>query len=305
MGRLAGELVSDGEAMQETVMSKICILTPDPDYEENWQPMADQFRAVFGNALAFRPWTQAAAPGADPLGIFDLVLPLLAWGYQRQPATWYHALDTWEAQGVRFANIVPLLRWNTDKDYLFTLAAKGVQIVPTVLVDALSADTLADARARLGTGRVVIKPAISGGADGTYVLGLQDPIPFDVLERSMLIQPMMPAIVDEGEYSLFYFGGTLSHAILKKPAAGDFRVQEQFGGRETAVDAPAPARHLAEAALAAAPFAPLYARVDMVRDAAGHFCLMELELIEPALFLSFAADAGQAFAKAVTNALTA
>jgi hypothetical protein len=152
---------------------------------------------------------------------------------------------------------------------------------------------------------VVIKPAISAGAEGTFVLGAEDAIPFDVLERAMLIQPLMRAIQDEGEFSLFYFGGQLSHAILKTPASGDFRVQEQFGGREVAVEAPAPARALAQAVLDAAPIAPLYARVDMVRDSAGQFCLMELEAIEPALFLNFASDKGATFANAVRAQLTA
>jgi len=188
---------------------------------------------------------------------------------------------------------------------LFDLAAKGVQIVPTISSDALCAADIAKARQHFASSKLIIKPAISAGADGTYALGEEDAIPFDVLERTMLMQPMMPAIAEEGEYSLFYFGGTFSHAILKKPAPGDFRVQEQFGGRETAVLAPAPARRLAEAALAGTPAPAAYARVDMVRDDQGQFCLMELELIEPALFLSFAEDGGAAFAKMVAQSLPA
>lgn len=281
-------------------MSRICILTPRPDYEENWQPYADQYRALFGDELAFRPWTDAG-----DLRDFDLVLPLLAWGYQRHPEDWFAALDIWEAQGVRMANVIPLLRWNTDKEYLLRLAEAGVAVVPTQQASALCEDDLTAARAAFGVDAVVIKPVISGGADGTYVLGPDAPIPADVQGRNMLIQPVMDAIMSEGEYSLFYFGGAFSHAILKTPAKGDFRVQEQFGGREVAVEAPDAAQALASATLHAAPVAPLYARVDMVRDAEGAFRLMELEVIEPSLFFKFAADKGRAFADAVRSTLSA
>lgn len=271
----------------------LCILTPDPSYYENWQPMADQYRALFGAALSFRSWT---APG--DLSGFDLVLPLLAWGYQRDAGQWFRALDDWKAAGLPMANPVPLLSWNTDKRYLGELAEKGVSTVPTLFTEALSEDDLSSGRARFGEA-IIIKPAISGGADGTYRLRAGDAVPQDVAGKTMLIQPMMAAITEEGEYSLFYFGGQFSHAILKRPAAGDFRVQEQFGGREVAVDAPEAARTLAEASLAAAPHPALYARVDMVRDAGDRFCLMELELIEPALFLHLAPDQGATLAKAV------
>ena len=215
-------------------MADICILTPHSDYEENWQPYAGQYRALFGADLTYRPWTDAG----DLTG-FDMVLPLLAWGYPRRADQWYCALDAWEAQNVRMANAIPLLRWNTDKEYLLRLAEAGVTIVPTLEAPALCDADLDAARAAFGVDRLVIKPVISGGADGTHVIEPDARIPFDVLERDMLVQPVMDAIMSEGEFSLFYFGGTLSHAILKTPAAGDFRVQEQFGGREVAVEAPA------------------------------------------------------------------
>ena len=274
---------------------RLCILTPDPDYYENWQPMADQYRALFGDALSFRSWTQAG-----DLSAFDLVLPLLAWGYQRDAVRWTAALETWAAASLPLANPAALLRWNTDKRYLGELAAKGVAIVPTLFAEALTEAELATGRARFGA-EIIIKPAISGGADGTYRLGADDPLPDDVAGQTMLVQPMMPAITEEGEYSLFYFGGQFSHAIVKRPAQGDFRVQEQFGGREIAVAAPAGAHALAEASLAAAPEAALYARVDMVRGADGDFRLMELELIEPALFLHLADNKGAGLARAVAG----
>ena len=281
-------------------MANICILTPHPDYEENWHPYADQYRALFGDQLQFRPWTDAG-----DLSEFPLVLPLLAWGYQRRPEIWFDVLDRWESQGVRMANSIPLLRWNTDKAYLLKLAERGVSVVPTHAAPALDTADMEAARAAFESDTLVIKPTISGGADGTYLLKSGDPIPADVLGQDMLIQPMMPAIATEGEFSLFYFDGQFSHAILKTPAAGDFRVQEQFGGREVAVTPPDAALTLATATLAAAPDRPLYARVDMVRASADTFNLMELEVIEPLLFFAFAQDGGQAFAQSVLRVLNA
>ncbi len=275
-------------------VAKICILTPDPGYHERWQSGADDYRALLGDALSFRPWNDAG-----DLSEFALILPLLAWGYPKSPARWFAALDAWEAQGLTFANPIALLRWNTDKDYLLDLEAAGVAIVPTIEVHGIRPADLDDARAQFGCDILIIKPPISAGAERTYRLGPKDAIPFDVLETEMLVQPLMAAIAEEGEYSLFYFDGALSHAILKTPASGDFRVQEQFGGREVSVEAPKTAQILANAAIAAAPVPPLYARVDMVRDAQGQFCLMELEMIEPSLFLPFAKDKGAAFAAAV------
>lgn len=273
---------------------KLCLLSPETDYPENWQEVAAQYQRLFGENVAFRCWSDASA-----LDDFALVMPLLAWGYHLHPARWFAALDRWEGSGVRFANPVATLRWNTDKDYLFDLEAAGVPIVPTRETHCLSVDDLAAARAAFGDDQLVVKPAISGGAEGTYCLNAGDAIPFSVLEREMLIQPMMPAIAAEGEFSLFYFGGIFSHAILKKPALGDFRVQEQFGGRELSIAPPVDAQTLARLALAAVDQPPVYARVDMVRGGDGAFKLMELELIEPSLFLDHSEDGGRAFADSV------
>jgi hypothetical protein len=281
---------------KDCIMLTIAILTPDPDYEEDWQPVAERYCALLGQGAELRTWND---PG--DLSGFDLIMPLMAWGYQREPARWFRALDDWEAAGLAFANPIATLRWNTNKDYLFDMADAGVAIVPSQLTHALTRGDVAAARAKFGVDTLVIKPTISGGADGTYRLGPNDPIPFDVLEREMLIQPLMPTIASEGEFSLFYFAWQFSHAILKIPEAGDFRVQEQFGGREVTVEAPAAALALAEAALAAAPGPLTYARVDMVRGEGGGFFLMELELIEPSLFFDHAQDGGAAFVAAVTN----
>lgn len=282
---------------------RIAILVPASDYHENWQPAFARKAAALtaaGLIVEQRVWTD---PG--DLSGYDLILPLFAWGYQRNVAAWYALLDRLEAEALPVANPVPVLRWNSDKVYLGELGAKGVAVVPTVEVAALGDTSLAAARAELQADEVVIKPAVSGGADGTHRIAANGAIPADALGQRRLVQPLMPGILTDGEFSLFFFAGRFSHAIVKRPAAGDFRVQEQFGGRETAWEASPAAQALAAAALAAAPAPPVYARVDMVGDAAGQLHVMELELIEPSLFLHQAPDKGAAFGLAVARALLA
>jgi len=281
---------------------RIAILVPAPDYEEDWSAAYARKAGALsraGLAVEQRVWSD---PG-DLTG-FDLILPLFAWGYHRDVPRWYALLDQLEATALPVVNPVPLLRWNSDKAYLADLLAKDVAVVPTVEIGALDEATLAAARDALAARDVVIKPAISGGANGTHLLRAGDAIPADALGQRRLVQPLMPGITSEGEFSLFLFNGTLSHAIVKRPAAGDFRVQYQFGGQEFAWEVTAKARALAAAALAVCPLAPTYARVDMVGDAAGKLHIMELELIEPSLFLNFAPDRGAAFAAAVSRAVT-
>ena len=280
---------------------RVAILVPAPDYSENWRPAFARKAAALttaGLVVEQRTWTD---PG--DLAGYELILPLFAWGYQRDVARWYALLDRLQAEALPVANPVPVLRWNSDKAYLAELGAAGVAVVPTVEVAALDDAALADARVVLGAEEVVIKPAISGGADGTHRIAPGDAIPADAQGQRRLVQPLMPGILTEGEYSLFFFAGRFSHAIVKRPASGDFRVQEQFGGREMPWDASEAARRLATAALAAAPAPPVYARVDMVGDAAGKLHIMELELIEPSLFLHHAPGKGSAFGHAVYAAI--
>lgn len=278
-------------------MQRIAILTPAPGYYEDWSWPKGDYERLFGADLTFRSWT-----GPGDLTSFELILPILAWGYQRDCPAWFALLDALE--GLPVINPPKVLRWNSDKAYLIDLEAEGVAIVPTILRESLNEAALGAARELWEGSKLVVKPPISGGADGTFLIGSSDPLPAETLGQRMLIQPFMPSIASEGEMSLFYFAGQYSHAISKHPADGDFRVQEQFGGEERALDAPAEARALAQTALAATQWlmgcAPLtYARIDMLRGDDGAMRLMELELIEPSLFLHFAADRGAIFAKAV------
>ena len=280
---------------------RVAILVPDPAYPEQWGWAYDVEAGVLeraGIAVEARPWTD---PG-DLAGL-DLVMPLVTWGYHFDPARWHALLDRLERDGVPIATPVPLLRWNSDKRYLAELGGRGIAVIPTRLVEALDETALAEARADFGD-TLVIKPPVSAAADGTHKLGIADPIPEAAKGRTMMVQPFLPSVASEGEYSLMLFGGRFSHAIVKRPKSGDYRVQPHLGGTEQPCPPPDGAIELAQAALAAAPATALYARVDMVRDQTGQLAIIELELIEPALWLQHAPDGGASFGSAVRAAIS-
>ncbi len=278
---------------------RVALLVPDPDYPEPFAWTYDVEAAILGQIgieVAPVAWT-AIGEVAD----FDLILPLVAWGYHLDYPRWLALLKRAELERWPLLNPPALLRWNGDKTYLRELGAKGIPTVTTVEVDVLDARTLRGAAARLGAMDLVIKPPISGGAFGTYRLRADDPIPDDVAGQRMMIQTFEPTI-SAGEWSIILFGGKFSHAVIKTPADGDFRVQPHLGGIDKFAVPPRGAIELAKAALAAAPAEALYARVDMIATATGALKIMELELIEPALFLHHAPDKGVAFASAVRTA---
>ena len=282
-------------------MTRAVILTPAPDFWEAWDWAYDVEAAALeaaGIDVAPRPWTELG----NLTGI-DAVLPLVAWGYHQRFAEWQALLDRMEQPGAPLMlNPPALLRWNSDKSYLAGLAAAGVPTVASRTVAALDEAALADARATYGD-HLVVKPLVSASADDTYKLGPDDPIPVSVRGKRMLVQPFMPSISSSGEYSLMLFGGQFSHSIVKRPKSGDFRVQPHLGGTETPCPPPQTAIELAKSALAAAPAPAIYARVDMVEAANGALQIMELELIEPALWLQHAPDKGEAFADAIRRAI--
>ncbi|MEO8547036.1 MAG: hypothetical protein ABI422_01585 [Sphingomicrobium sp.] len=279
---------------------RLAFLIPAPDYPVDWRWAYDaEAGALIDAGITVEPvsWT-------DPrdLSGFDLILPLVAWGYHKHYKTWLAFLDRLERERLPVANPTALLRWNGDKAYLAELGDQGIATVPTLAVESLDERALRTARARFSCSELVVKPSISASAYGTYRLREGDALPEPVRGCRMMVQPWLPGILDQGEYSLILFDGELSHALSKVPQPGEFRVQPEYGGIIQRCDPPPGSEELAQAALAAAPAPSTYARVDMVVSEAGELQIMELELIEPALFLDHAAAAGAAFSRAVLSA---
>jgi glutathione synthase/RimK-type ligase-like ATP-grasp enzyme len=276
---------------------RLAILVPDPAYPEPWRWAFD----VEADALVKAgcivdplPWTEAG-----DVSNYDLVLPLVAWGYHLDYTRWLALLDRAEAERWPMVNPPALLRWNGDKAYLAELAELGVSTVPTLAVEACCDADLEEARRRFDTEWLVIKPPVSASASGTHRLGAHDDLPDESVGQPMIIQPLIGEIARTGEYSLMLFEGQYSHAVVKRPRDGDFRVQPHHGGVTLPSNAPAGAEELAKQALAAAPAQATYARVDIVPDDDGVLRIMELELIEPALFLDHAPDGGAAFTRSI------
>lgn len=282
---------------------KVALLVPaewDPQYYE--LEATREMLAAVGIEIEPVKWNECSD---DVLRRVEGVLPLIAWGYHLDPGRWFDLLDRIEFRKVRVANPVSVLRWSSDKSYLSDLEDKDVAIVPSAFGDADEGDALLDrAREEFGDEELIVKPVISGSAEGTYRLPAGAAMPPGLTDRRLIVQPFLPSILDAGEMSLVYFGGEFSHAAVKRVKPGDFRVQPEFGGSEKQITPDPKVRALADAALAAAPAATAYARIDIVMNGDDPQ-IMELELVEPDLFLRYAPDGGSGFASAIKEMLSA
>ncbi|MFA4899426.1 MAG: transporter [Brevundimonas sp.] len=284
-------------------MTQIAVLIPDPSdrsYIGRWPEVLERLKATLestGATVSPTPWTDHAED-ASGLAAYDLILPVIAWGYHRDHDRWLKACATWSEAGLAVANPAEVLRWNSDKTYLARLADRGAPIPPTRWTDRVTQDQVDAAFAETGASVLIVKPTVSAGAFRTLRLAPGEVLS-DAPEGAAMIQPYLKSIETEGETSLLFFGGRFSHAVNKRPVAGDFRIQVQFGGLYTAVTPDAAAMALAQQVLAAIDEALLYARIDMTRDDDGRWVLMEAELIEPDFYLDHDPANGAGFAEAV------
>lgn len=224
---------------------------------------------------------------------YEAVVIRSTWDYHRSLDRFLRWCDGVEAV-TRLVNPASVARWNAHKRYLLDLVAAGVPVVPTELVARGSREPLSAVADRRGWDEVVIKPAVGAGAVDTTRHRADEPAAERALAAltatgDVLVQPFLDEIQSGGETSVVVMDGRVTHAVTKVPATGDFRVQEQYGGRERAVEPTIAEVELARAAVAVAEDAgrAAYARVDCV-TVDGAPCVMELEVLEPALFLPLA-----------------
>jgi hypothetical protein len=235
---------------------------------------------------------------------FAAVVVRSPWDYFVRPAEFAAWLDRVEALGAPLWNPVELLRWNMDKRYLRELERSGIRCVPTHWAEDSSGASLTDVLRRNGWTQAVVKPVVSGGAYETSLVSaatLDDAAEAGFLRlarEGAMVQPFVEEIRTEGEWSLLFFAGEYSHAVLKRPADGDFRVQWVHGGRERAATPAPDLVATAREVLARVTTPWLYARVDICRHE-GAWTLMELEMLEPSLFLAEDSTAAARFARAV------
>ncbi len=237
---------------------------------------------------------------------YQLVVIRSPWDYQLKPEKFLRVLGQIEASSARLENPLSIVGWNLEKTYLRDLHQQGVEIVPTRFADALAPGELTELFALLETDELVIKPQVGATASGAYRLhqdsfvALQEEVEAYYASTPLLVQPFLKHIETEGEYSLFYFNGEYSHAILKTPKANDFRSQEEHGADIQPIQANDRLQSAGRRALAGLAENLLYARVDFVRsNSSKGFQLMELELIEPALYFRTDPESPYRFAQAV------
>ncbi len=231
---------------------------------------------------------------------YDAVIVRSAWDYYHHPLEFAAWIDRMAVESVPLWNPATVLRANLDKRYLRALESWGVAIVPTVWLEPGVPTDIAALLAGHGWAEAVIKPVVSAAAHRTHRVtpASQSVVDAVVGAGAAMVQPYLAEIETAGEWSVIHLGGAYSHAVRKRPRAGDFRVQPQHGGVATREEPPRAVRQAVEQILALVPEPLLYARVDGV-ESGGRFVLMELELIEPRLFFVAAPDAASRFAAAV------
>jgi len=243
---------------------------------------------------------------------FEAVIIRSPWDYQDDAQAFISVLEQIEKSSAVLQNSLTTVNWNIDKIYLKSLTEQHVSIVPTLWQANLAIEDLNSFFDHFNCQQLVIKPRISANADNTFWLHRDTAEHFIeqllsvFADSDFMVQPFIESVINEGEFSLFYFNGAYSHAILKTPKQDDFRVQEEHGGRLQSIEPEtallAQAKETLLAVTQEVGEMPLYARLDFVRmpnhEGVAQFGLMEAELIEPSLYFNMDDKAAQRFATA-------
>jgi glutathione synthase/RimK-type ligase-like ATP-grasp enzyme len=232
-------------------------------------------------------WDEAEPAWED----FDLCLVRSTWDYHEKHEQ-FLAWTQRVAAATQLHNPAELIAWNSNKTYLQELGSRGVPVVPTYWVDQRSQIDAAATLDALSWHEAVIKPAVDLGARNLrrVKVGADDVQAAleEVLARGKaMLQPFFPRLETEGELSLIYIDGAFSHAVRKRPAPGDFRVQSIWGGTVEPLVPTDEDLEVGQFTMSRLKEPPLYARVDLVTGGPyGMVHVIELELIEPNLYLS-------------------
>jgi glutathione synthase/RimK-type ligase-like ATP-grasp enzyme len=254
---------------------------------------------------------------------FDLALVRTTWDYPARRdefVAWAHRAGT----ATVLHNPPEVLRWNTHKSYLLELEERGAPVVPTAWLGRGDRVALGELLTVRGWARAVLKPAVASGSDGLLRvttlpsrgsgseviegageadLGTAQAHLDELLQAGdVLVQPFLESVETRGELSVIVVDGRVSHAVRKTPPTGEYRIQEQFGGRYVVETVDAQVAALAEWIVEATGTALLVARVDLLEDASGTPQLAELEATEPDLYLNVVPEAADRLAAALVAA---
>ena len=296
----------------------VAALLTDHRYTASEAPQGDWYLAnmlkddaLLQKALATRGIDTVRVDWADKTidwRMFDCAVFRTTWDYFER----FEEFTAWLTQAekqTRIINDPSLVWWNMDKHYLRDLQLKGVPVVPSTFIEKGSAYSLLEMLEKRGWNEAVIKPCVSGAARHTYRLNagnageIQTIVEPLLKKEAFLLQPFMDEVVLTGEDTLMVIDGRFTHAVRKKAKPGDFRVQDDHGGTVHEYTPKQEQILLAEQAMAACSPEPLYGRVDMVRNSRGSWQVMELELIEPELWLRYHPPAAERFAEVLEREL--
>ena len=243
-----------------------------------------------------------------PLGEFEgmaLVLLGTAWDYQDHPDEFLDKLEALAGMGIAVCNPPDVVRWNADKRYLRELEERGVTTVPTLWLDDLDAAGVLEAMDGFGCERIVVKRQVGAGGLGQHSFSrARLPAEGWRMGRPCMVQPFLPSVVEEGEYTFLFIDGAFSHGVLKRAAEGEYRIQSLYGGYECDFEPDAADLAKAQSVVASLPIdRPLYCRIDMARLPSGDLAVMEAEMIEPYLYPQQGPELGKRMAEAILERL--
>lgn len=230
----------------------------------------------------------------EPHPSHDVVLIRSVWDYHKTPRRFLQTLERLHTH-TPVLNAPGVVRWNSDKTYLKALQEAGLPIADTQWIDEIPSLNALQDRLASGHDDWFLKPAIGADAAGTLrfkasrdgIESARQHLQKHLGHSAMMLQPFLPSVQQSGELSVMYFGEQMSHAVIKKPRAGDYRVQDTFGGVDALYKLNGAEQALAEHCMMVLQqlLGPVtYARLDFLRDSSGQWLLNEVELIEPSLF---------------------
>jgi len=222
---------------------------------------------------------------------YSLAILKSPWDYFDLISDFYQWLDQLEHLKVELLNPIEVVKWNSNKLYLQEIEAAGLKITPSTFIRKQESVNLNEFFGKYGVDKLIVKPCISGGAKNTFkvtadnVSEVNQKLNNLLQEEDFIVQPFLPEILENGEWSFIFFNSVYSHSLVKQAKPGDFRVQPAHGGSVHPQNPSEEQINMAQQYIDLFAKNCLYARVDGT-FVNGEFLLMELELIEPFLFLN-------------------
>ena len=265
------------------------------DFDLSFEPMQ-----ALGWSIDTIPWRTVSVDWEQ----YDAVYICTPWDYLDDLDLFLNLLDDVDSSSAVLVNDMALVRWTIPKTYLRDLESRGAAIVPSIWYHEFDPDKLSGFFDAHEAERIIVKPVVSNNAHHTFLLEM--PVPASLVReleetfgtRPFVVQPFIENVQAEGEFSLFFFSNEFSHAILKTPKQEDFRVQEEYGARIISTEPESALLETAARILQLVDPMPVYARCDFIRGPDGRFLLMELEVIEPSLYLRMDSESPRRFARA-------